>query len=26
VATFRNRVPVPPVGLHASGRRILEGG
>jgi hypothetical protein len=26
VATFRNRVPVPPVGLYTSGRRILEGG
>jgi Chromo (CHRromatin Organisation MOdifier) domain len=26
VATFRNWVPVPPVGLHASGRRILDGG
>jgi Chromo (CHRromatin Organisation MOdifier) domain len=26
VATFCNRVPVPPVGLHASGHRILDGG
>jgi Chromo (CHRromatin Organisation MOdifier) domain len=26
VATFRNQVPVLPVGLHASGHHILEGG
>jgi hypothetical protein len=26
VATFHNWVPVPLVGLHASGRHILEGG
>ena len=24
--TFRNRIPVLPVGLHASGCRILKGG